>query len=160
MRQTERNCQHCYPSLSTNTQSDSPGQTPLLRNGRPSLISPSDSADGEHKGVCLCFYVCVCGFLCDSAMNEHICAHVGICKCVCVLSYLVVWYLRGKSLSQHGCRQVRPAPSRVSQVITSWWERGRKVKKGSLLCSFTLHIHQTLMLPKLIWPWLIRETHD
>lgn len=59
-------------------------QTPLLRGGQPSLIRWSDSADSEHKGVCLCFYVCVCWpvILCDSTMNERVCVHVGICECV------------------------------------------------------------------------------
>ena len=63
-------------------------QTPLLRSRRPSLISRSDSADSEHKRVCLWGVLCVCvcwpEILCDSTMNERDCTHVGICVTVCV----------------------------------------------------------------------------
>lgn len=39
----------------TRTHSSTGGQTPLLRGRQPSLIRWSESADSEHKGVCLCF---------------------------------------------------------------------------------------------------------
>lgn len=41
----------------------------------------------------------------------------------CVSSYLMVWYLGGQGFSQHRRRQVRPAASRVGQVVTTWKPR-------------------------------------
>lgn len=62
----------------------------------------------------------------DSTVNEYICFHVGnMWATVRSVSYLVVGYLRGQSLSQHHSCQVRPTASRISQVITSWWDINR-----------------------------------
>lgn len=63
----------------TRTHSATRGQTPLLRGRQPSLIRWSESADSEHKGVCLRF-PCVRRpvILCDSIMNELVCVHAGI----------------------------------------------------------------------------------
>lgn len=79
-----RNCHHNQPSqthIHTHACARARGQTPALRARRqPSLIRQSDSADSEHKGVCLCrscvrrpaiFYDAV-------IMNELVCVHVGI----------------------------------------------------------------------------------
>lgn len=131
------------PFFLTHTQSESPEDKPLYWEAGGHLwLDGVTQQTVNTRGVCLWFFFYGCVLARDfvwrcnewarlcSCGNAWVCARPWLRESGCVLSYLVVWYLRGESLSQHWCRQVGPTAGRVGQVIASWWDRGRHKEKA------------------------------